>query len=71
MGIGQHNWSTEDEKRWLAGIGTNSRTPVKPISKGVRLRIYLKNMEKRVEWGHINPMEVRNFILSLLGGSIK
>lgn len=57
-------WSTQDEVRFINGIG-NHRSPralVPPEEKLEYLKRYKEGLDLRVVWGHINQQEVRRYV---------
>ena len=59
-------WGTQDELRYLKNIGKHLVTPSSE-SRKFQLRRYAKAMEGRVNWGHIDPQIIKDYLMLELG----
>lgn len=65
-------WSTESEMKFIKGFGTHRQGAPKDITKVDKrirlnlLKLYQFSIEKRVQWGNINPHKIANFVDDLI-----
>ena len=61
-------WGTESEMKFIESLGTHRQGAPKDITKvdkQIRLHLlkrYRSSIEKRVQWGNINPHKITNFV---------